>query len=330
MADDNMEISSELGQNNGGDDIDIDIDFVPEEPDHVYEDHILEDIKSDIDFEETNDDLMVDDDNASVPMDDVDLASEGDIQNDLSNQEAPAEMTDAVPVGSEVRDMLGVDVTEDHLKIEATGMTWDVTKGPDALVEKIIEQVPKEPAVAEKVATKASEVPEVSKAAEIPEESEVPETTEAKEVAQEQSFIEATSETGESTTNDKETASDVVDAQSHEIPEEHEEHEAEHREQAVVDGVVSKSDVLSFTPTNVTVLYQDTDYSLISTSEADDPDSFFLKDDALTRAPLQSFLDGLREVIFDELSPDDELCLAIDDLGIEICEVSFPMVYYLL
>jgi hypothetical protein len=73
----------------------------------------------------------------------------------------------------------------------------------------------------------------------------------------------------------------------------------------------------------VVVFYQDTEYALFSSSELDDPDSFFLSDLSVTDKSLSSFFEAIRGVIHEDLADDDELCIAVEDLGLEIMEVSY-------
>jgi len=64
------------------------------------------------------------------------------------------------------------------------------------------------------------------------------------------------------------------------------------------------------------------EYSLVSTAESDDPDSFFFGNDSVTKEPLSEFIDGLRNVLQEEIPLDEEICLVVEDLGLEINEVS--------
>ena len=75
---------------------------------------------------------------------------------------------------------------------------------------------------------------------------------------------------------------------------------------------------------NIIVTWRDTEYTLFSSSELDDPDTFFLSDYSIIHNPLSSFFEAIREVIHEELADEDELCLAVESLGLEAEEVSFP------
>lgn len=73
----------------------------------------------------------------------------------------------------------------------------------------------------------------------------------------------------------------------------------------------------------IMVHYNDQEYALVCPSESDDPATYFLKDSHVLQEPLSIFFACLREILGDEVSPQDELCLAIDDLGLETFEVSY-------
>lgn len=71
----------------------------------------------------------------------------------------------------------------------------------------------------------------------------------------------------------------------------------------------------------VVVLYNDTEYALVSSSEYDDPNSYFVKDPSTLAQPMRHLLETIRGILSDEVSEVDELFLAVDDLGLEIGEV---------
>lgn len=90
-----------------------------------------------------------------------------------------------------------------------------------------------------------------------------------------------------------------------------------------VPGVSYPTDGLQTLPVpEILVLYQETEYALFSTSELDDPDSFFLSDTSILNNPISDFLKAIRNVIHDDLANEDELCLSIGDMGIEVEETS--------
>lgn len=72
----------------------------------------------------------------------------------------------------------------------------------------------------------------------------------------------------------------------------------------------------------VIVAYQDAEYALFAASDSDDLDSFFLSDRSILGKPLTNLFEAIRAVIVDDLADDDELCVMVEDLGLEIMEVS--------
>ena len=96
------------------------------------------------------------------------------------------------------------------------------------------------------------------------------------------------------------------------------------------DGATEESSVqptpeqeLAFDERIIMVHYNDQEYALVCSSESDDPDTYFLKGSHVLQEPLSIFFACLREILGDEVGPQDELCLAIDDLGLETFEVSY-------
>ncbi len=73
---------------------------------------------------------------------------------------------------------------------------------------------------------------------------------------------------------------------------------------------------------DVIVVYRAVEYALFGTSGSDDPDSFFLSDVSITQKPLSDFFKAIREVIHEDLGDEDELCISVEDLGLETEEVS--------
>ncbi|KAI9735324.1 MAG: hypothetical protein M1818_006519 [Claussenomyces sp. TS43310] len=295
MADDSMEISSEFGQNIEGDDIDIDIDLTTDDNGPHDEDRILEDVKSDIGYDETNDDIMIDEDHASLPMDDVELASDVDTQENDQDNPITSEITELGAVAVELDDVLDTDITNEPSRAEGlSSITWHPSRDADTSIEEVAE----EQELAENVEGDRLDVED-----DVPAQLELQSTDDSRP---EEAVVDVDSKGNEFVTTDD----DANPSSSGDF--------------RVDDGVKTaiKEENITSSANRVIVLYQDAEYSLISISPSDDPDSFFFKDDALIKESLPSFIEGLREVILDELSPDDELCLVIDDLGIEIRETS--------
>ncbi|KAL8304250.1 hypothetical protein RB600_007600 [Gaeumannomyces tritici] len=95
------------------------------------------------------------------------------------------------------------------------------------------------------------------------------------------------------------------------------EEEFEHMDVAEIDD--QGSNEFSSRP-EVQIRYRDTTYSLFSTSKSDDPYSFFFSDLEALEHPLSQFLAGLREVLSDEITPDEDVLIRIDGLGLEFAD----------
>lgn len=95
-----------------------------------------------------------------------------------------------------------------------------------------------------------------------------------------------------------------------------------------------KEEPINFTAANATenfstspeviVIYQAREYTLFSKSESEDPNSYFLSDVSILEKPLSDFFQVIRDVIEEDLGDEDELCVSVEDLGLEVEEVSFP------
>ncbi|KAK3939911.1 hypothetical protein QBC46DRAFT_342057 [Diplogelasinospora grovesii] len=72
---------------------------------------------------------------------------------------------------------------------------------------------------------------------------------------------------------------------------------------------------------NITVFYNDGQYSLFGSS-SDDPETYFLSDANVLDSPLSALLSSIRDVIFDEIPSQDELFIHIDELSLEFGESS--------
>ena len=74
------------------------------------------------------------------------------------------------------------------------------------------------------------------------------------------------------------------------------------------------------------VLYQDTSMSLFPPMHEDEETSqtFLLDDERLAAENIQNLLNACRTVLGESISEDDELELAVDELGLRISEVNFP------
>ncbi|CCU82673.1 glutamic acid-rich protein [Blumeria hordei DH14] len=73
---------------------------------------------------------------------------------------------------------------------------------------------------------------------------------------------------------------------------------------------------------DVTILYQSNEYALFSTSDSDDPNSFFLTDRSILQNSLSKLFEAIRDVIHDDLSHEDELFISVPDFGLQTEEGS--------
>ncbi|EPE32468.1 hypothetical protein GLAREA_07601 [Glarea lozoyensis ATCC 20868] len=105
-------------------------------------------------------------------------------------------------------------------------------------------------------------------------------------------------------------------------PQEHSPQTSLHNNAANIDCENTANDGTIIVGPDVVVAWQSNEYSLFPKSESDSPDSFFLSDLEIIGRPLSEFLLSIREVLSDELQDEDELCMAVGDLGLEFEETS--------
>jgi hypothetical protein len=337
MADDTMEISSEHGQNIGDEDIDFDIDFTAG---HVDEDYVLEDAASNAGFGDEfhpqpslvmgHDDLMIDDGDETYPMhmDGDDFMGVDDTHNmedePLSMSSAP---TSIPTVLAEEASHIG---NSSHL--ENGSMTdevsWEVNDelepaGNDGNVE----------------------APEQSHESNH-EEGELQEHTDLKEVdahtasaPHEDSQLDtpndgspkvhAVGEEPRSPPASTSAAEDESQGHGSNHPTEPLNGSSRSHSVASTNETAAVEETASFSLTHeVVVVYQDSEYSLFSKSGTDDIDSYFLYDMSIMDKPLSNFFEAIRDVIRDDLNVEDELCISVEDLGLDIEEVSCPTAYW--
>lgn len=72
---------------------------------------------------------------------------------------------------------------------------------------------------------------------------------------------------------------------------------------------------------DVPIFYNNTSYELCAKEDNDNPDTYFFAGDLELDYPLSDFLSCLREVISNEVSPEDEIIVRVDQLGLEFGEV---------
>ncbi len=309
MSYDEIDFAERLGD----DDIDIDIDFETGQND---EDYILEDVDSDIGHEEAvigNDDAMIDDENVSYPMDDVDALQEEHIEmEDADLSDVPATELNNPGIDNTLEEnaplhLVGFDEASETVIVELDSLEEpsryiepEKVLGEQAFTEEKL--IPVERTVnANSTLSPPTSPIQSDPGANIGDDQRFPPS----DVAHSPSF--GTGSANEDS-NDLVAPSEIAAAT-----------EQMQGEQQVKS---SEDDSIMLSAKKVIVIYQDVEYTLCSSSESDDPDTYFLKDGNLVNGPLANLLAGLREVIHEDLGSEDELCLVAEDLGIEISEVS--------
>ena len=330
MADDSMEISSEHGHNMGDEDIDIDIDFTAGP---VDEDYVLEDATSNVGFGDNfqphpspaaaHDDLMIDEDDESypIPMDGADF-----MQDENSHYREP-EPADASFTPTDIPTVL-VDGTslENTAHAVAAGelkepeVSWETNEEPEP--EQIHEadvhlehhEIHDEPGYAQQ----STDINDT----------EAP-TSDPHDHSHSDSPRHVSSE-GDTVGEEPGSSSGSISVPALNTGD----HGPEHLDDAlgtsanpqdIVSTVESATaEDINPAPSNqeVVVIYRDSEYSLFSRSETDDIDSYFLSDLSLKSKPLGTFFAAIRNVIREDLNDEDELCLSVEDLGLEVEEVS--------
>lgn len=326
-----MEISSEHGHNIRDEDIDIDIDLTAG---HVDEDYVLEDAVShqafDDDFQfqasptAVNDDLMVDEDGDEAY--DMDQINTNTIPDDSSQNMADESFTATNgPASSYIpaHEALDADQFEVASVIE-TEVTWDSKEAANgsAVETDLRVQSQEEPTILEdeehigKVNT--AEV-EPSSA---PPANTDPQPTSSHDRSPKAPAVSDHSKTPSDTTpkSTDENTQQIVSRGDLDTSASHEYEEEVHSESE--EPYPTEDSHVPLIP-DISVLYQETEYALFSTSELDDPDSFFLSDTSILDSPISHFLKAIRDVIHGDLADEDELCLSMGDLGIDVEEVRY-------
>jgi hypothetical protein len=315
MADEDIDFFSDVANRGGNDDIDIDIDLSTA---HHDEDYMLEDVEPDADQDNTivsKDDLMIDDENASFAMDDIDNTQEEHIDNlhmedaDLSD----IHVTDFASIGTNVNEGGSPSLPTADFN-EASEVAMDDLHAIDTHFHDGEEKLETE----KQENFSGTDLEETEEPLNHTFSPKLPsEEHEAENIGETKQKLHPSSAEVASpnfngdgdvkSVDNKDTAE--ISTSVAQIPEN-------------TDSVPSH-DGGHTTLRKVIVIYRDTEYALLSTSESDDADSFFLKDADLIKEPIADFFAGLREVLLDDLAPEDELCLAAEDLGLEISEVRF-------
>lgn len=88
------------------------------------------------------------------------------------------------------------------------------------------------------------------------------------------------------------------------------------------DGNAYNSQDFAAAQPDVTFCYRHDEYSLFAESPDDDPNTYFLADTEALNQPLCDFLTKIRGIIAGEVSPQDEIVLRVDGLGLEFGETT--------
>lgn len=277
-----MEISYD---DHGDDDIDINIDIDQENQD---DDYMIEDAHSEAG---TNDDVMADEDNTSFAMEDDDYMPDHTVE---ALQAEGVEVTEV-----EMTRATNIDLTVDNQFASST-LPEEVQVAQPQEIVAASQPHDTEPVIQEESTT--------------PEQRVMPETTPGSLdlTAQEAPASPKKSPESEGVVNTEVARPPPPQSVQHDLVDEKTDNSSPQP--------TPKQEIISQERT-VIVQYGGSEYALVASSESDDPDSYFLKDSDVLTAPLSVFFVCLREVLGDEISSQDELCLSIDDLGLETFEV---------
>ena len=321
----------------GDEDIDIDIDFTAG---HVDEDYVLEDAASNIGFGDdfqpqpspavAHDDLMIDEDDESfpMPMDGADFMQDEDSHN-IEPETLDVSFTPDIPIvlvdGNSLENTSHVVAAGEMKESE---VTWETNDEPEQGQEQESHEAEvhledleeehhdthEEPGDVQH----STDIKDVEAPANPPHED--PHSNIPKNISPEGSTV--GEEPGSPSVSISAPALDSQD------------HGPEHSDEALGTSPISQ-DIVSTIETataedatsassiqEVVVVYRDSEYSLFSKSETDDIDSYFISDLSLKDKPLINFFAAIRDVIRDDLNDEDELCLSVEDLGLEVEEVS--------
>ncbi|PBP28592.1 conserved glutamic acid-rich protein [Diplocarpon rosae] len=316
-----MEISSEHGHNMDQEDIDIDLDLTAGS---VDEDYILEDAASQIDFGNeshpqpspiVNDESMLDDDNESYQMEDVDLLNEGE-GHTMDRESNIFTTLDEEPPSLGTNDLETVQYTSEDAGPGAR------TCGDDALATKH-----EKPEL--NLEYEDSDILEHDDAQYLDQAHCHNHETLARALSVQESQTSTPSRHSSIPTAPAEARSPLTPVPetrlvSPNIAPEHTEanfdSESPHVEVGCAD-IAQINNKLSNFP-DVRVVYRNIEYDLFSSSELDDPDSFFLSDVSMAEKPLDEFFRAMREVINGDLADEDELWILVESLGLEAGEKS--------
>lgn len=328
MVDDTMEISSEYGHRGGEEEIDIDIDFATAPAD---EDYAIEDAASNPGFADGlqpsvgNDDFMIDEDQRSFVMGDVPDAAldDGDHAMDHSTPMMSFGMGESshYPVDEGIDDLAVPEIPP----VAETEPMWEEHEAAEFPVDDSAphpdgpEQLFHEEGNVQLESLNEDDTTEVQNAdtsTRLPSERDSrtspPEERNPLDGIPAAPHSPANSVTGPTHLPPSETPKSP-NSKAVVVPD----------EVAKPANFVPANAPLTFTaPPEVLVSYLSSEYTLFAKSGNDDPDSYFLSDISILEKPLGEFFTAIRDIVQEELSEDDELCMSIEDLGFEIEEHS--------
>jgi hypothetical protein len=336
MLDDSMEISSEYGHQGGEEEIDIDIDFGTAPAD---EDYAIEDAASNSGFADGlqpqaspavgNDDLMIDEDHPSYPMGDEDLVLDDD---DHKMEQEAASMSFAMG-GDSSHFVVDEDIeTLQVLEVPSTaegGIMWDEPELPKSTVDENDLLGDSEQTLQDEEYVEQPEYEDKNEQQEI----EGPPTLPSEHASPASTPQNGSPHSG--TTQEPRSPATSVPGAAPVSPDHISKDSVPNSNPYSITGgtdkttnFVAANDVSSFTPApEIAVLYQSSEYTLFSKTETDDPDSFFLSDVTILEKTLGDFFHAMRDVIQDDLGDEEELCMSVEDLGLELEEVSLPLLF---
>ncbi|RDL40757.1 uncharacterized protein BP5553_00736 [Venustampulla echinocandica] len=348
MGDDTMEISSDHGHHGADDEIDIDIDLTAS---YADDDYMLEDTGSTAGFggdpitqhsPATHDDLMVDEYPEAYTMEDEDVEFDGDDQQmDADTNIVQEAMADA-PAEPEESNMAEAS-TDSSRGPETNNMphqmadTLHSTRDPETPIvqgnsTEVVEAVwhqqgTSETAVEVNYSKDGSEDTgshdvdhsDVQEPAKLVSENSDPSPTPQDRTSPASITKVPSLSPGPASDHDAETANPHVPEQLDTAND----HEPEEGAKTTNENEATNANS-PITAPDVVVVYQSMEYSLFSKSEDDNPDSFFLSDLKVLESSLDVFFEDIRNVIHEDLADEDELCLSVEDLGLEIEEVRLP------
>jgi len=304
MVDDTMEISSDHGHNDEQGDIDIDLDLSAGPGD---EDFILEDATSQVDFGNNfhlesstvmNDDIMVDDDNASYQMEDAELLDEE--TEHIIEQESMSLATDGdasyYGVHSQVEEQAIADDTngipyEEYDATKDESLAFNLQQDPEVVLPDDDVQGP-EDSDSKITDGPTQATPAQGSQTSSPSRHSLPPTAPTEPRSPPVSVVEP-GPNPSPITHDHTNLTSPHDAD---------------------DSSASISPIVQ----NVVVVYREVEYALFSTSDHDDPDLYFLSDMSIAEKPLNEFFGAIRDVIRGDLVDEDELCIVVDSLGLQV------------